>query len=187
MGSENLHADKVQARKNSQNQGNACLRAHIWLKQLPQSFHWSFTTGPVWPTNSHKVCQACLKTNYADDGIMRFGLDPKIYHFFIFFVHDQHLPFCPWTCSCFHPFYPSTSNIIMFVTFSTRPAFVFLSSALFLFFRSFHSFYFSLSIKEVTHLSRWKFLPHGLFFFEKEEENFFVANSHLFVTNLSHK
>ena len=42
---------------------------------------------PVWPTNSHKVCQACLKTNYADDGIMRFGLDPKIYHFFLSFLY----------------------------------------------------------------------------------------------------
>ena len=70
------------------------------------------------------------------------------------FVSDWHLPFCPSlllpTFSCFSSF---SSKIIMFVSLS-----IFLPRALSLFFPSFHSFYFSLSIREVTHLSPWKFL-----------------------------
>ena len=72
------------------------------------------------------------------------------------FVSDWHLPFCPSlllpTFSCFSSF---SSKIIMFVSLSIQ---VFLPRALSLFFPSFHSFYFSLSIREVTHLSPWKFL-----------------------------
>ena len=70
------------------------------------------------------------------------------------FVSDWHLPFCPSLLlpafSCFSSF---SSKIIMFVSLS-----IFLPRALSLFFPSFHSFYFSLSIREVTHLSPWKFL-----------------------------
>ena len=74
-----------------------------------------------------------LKTNYADDGIMWFDLDSQMF----LSLSMSHLPFCPlWTCFFlppFHPFYPSSSQIITFVSFSMRPAFVFLSSALSLF------------------------------------------------------
>ena len=75
----------------------------------------------------------------------------------------------------FHPFYPSLSQIIMFVSFSMRPAFVFLSSALSFFPLLFILFTFP------RQSGKWLIFQdgnsyRGAFFFRK---TIFVANSQI--------
>ena len=169
----------------------ACLLAQIWLKQLSQSFHWLFTIGPVWPTNSHKVCQACLKTSYADEGIMQFGLDPKRYHVFLSFLYKTSI------CLFVH------GLVLVFILFTLFTPPHQISSCLSLLVRGQHSSFcrvlcpcFSVLFILFTFLCqsrKWLIFqdgnsyPAACFSSRKENKTIFVANSHLFVTSLFHK